>query len=262
MHAAERRRIRAFSICLPEIWVKYVLQAIENAELAAFLHLLHLISKNVILFRQKGIDMGDVIYTTVPGKISLLLSKVKQVGVPRKVTQAWLKTIGFTSSNDGSLIGILRVSGLIDTNGVPTERWSQFRGSRGKEVLGEGIRQGYSELYNVYPDAHLRTNADLENVFSSSSKAGKQAIQKAVSTFKNLAGEAEFKNSTTEEEMHIEAAVLHAPISDRKNAAGPGLGPNAPTLHIDVQVHVSSEASAEQIDQIFSSMAKHLYGKS
>lgn len=34
-----------------------------------------------------------------------------------------------------------------------------------------------------------------------------------------------------------------------------------PSLHIDVQVHIDSSATSEQIDQIFASMAKHLYGK-
>lgn len=32
-----------------------------------------------------------------------------------------------------------------------------------------------------------------------------------------------------------------------------------PSLHIDVQIHISPEASADQIDQIFKSMATHLY---
>lgn len=34
-----------------------------------------------------------------------------------------------------------------------------------------------------------------------------------------------------------------------------------PNLHIDIQVHISADASAEQIDQVFASMAKHLYGR-
>jgi len=205
--------------------------------------------------------MSDVIYTTVPGKIQTLLSKVKQVGIPPKVTHAWLKTIGFTSSNDSTLMGVLRVAGLIDSSGVPTARWSQFRGARGKEVLGEGIRQGYSELYAVYPDAHARSNFDLENVFSSSSKAGKQAIQKAVSTFKNLAAEAEFKYHAAEADTHFESETLHAPAVDLKSAAKFASNSSAPSLHIDIQVHVSAEASPEQVDQIFASMAKHLYGR-
>lgn len=34
-----------------------------------------------------------------------------------------------------------------------------------------------------------------------------------------------------------------------------------PALHIDIQLHIPATATAEQIDQIFASMAKHLYGR-
>ena len=38
--------------------------------------------------------------------------------------------------------------------------------------------------------------------------------------------------------------------------------PNArPSLHIDVQIHIDPSSTAEQIDHIFESMARHLYGK-
>ena len=36
--------------------------------------------------------------------------------------------------------------------------------------------------------------------------------------------------------------------------------PKRPDLHIDIQVHIDPTSSAEQIDQIFASMARHLYG--
>lgn len=36
----------------------------------------------------------------------------------------------------------------------------------------------------------------------------------------------------------------------------PGAGPN---VHLDIQIHIPADASAEQIDQIFESMARHLY---
>ena len=181
--------------------------------------------------------------------------------MPKKITNAWLNTIGFKSSNDRTLMGILKITGLIDKNAIPTERWSHFRGARGKAVLGEGIKEGYAELYGVYPDAHLRPNNDLEHVFSSSSKAGKQTIQKAVSTFKNLAAEAEFTNDIVENEAYFESETLHTPVSNPQNAAKAAAKASTPSLHIDIQVHISSEASPEQIDQIFASMAKHLYGR-
>ena len=37
---------------------------------------------------------------------------------------------------------------------------------------------------------------------------------------------------------------------------------NRPNLHIDLQIHISPESTPEQIECIFASMAKHLYGES
>ena len=73
--------------------------------------------------------MTELAYTTVPGKIPTLLAKIRQVGVPPKVTVQWLKTIGLTSSNDTSLIPVLKAIGFVDGNGVPTPKWAQYRGS-------------------------------------------------------------------------------------------------------------------------------------
>ena len=36
---------------------------------------------------------------------------------------------------------------------------------------------------------------------------------------------------------------------------------NEPSVHIDVQIHIDSSANPDQIDQIFASMARHLYGR-
>ena len=39
------------------------------------------------------------------------------------------------------------------------------------------------------------------------------------------------------------------------------LAANFPELHVDIQVHIDAAASPEQIDHIFASMARHLYGR-
>jgi hypothetical protein len=136
--------------------------------------------------------MGEFAYTTVPGKIKPLLDKIRGVGVPAKVTIQWLRTIGFTSSNDSTLIGVLKQAGLIDASGIPNSAWTLFRGAKHKSVLGDAIRKGYADLYAVYPDAHARSATELDHVFSTSSSAGKQVIAKTVATFKALSEEAEF----------------------------------------------------------------------
>jgi hypothetical protein len=205
--------------------------------------------------------MADFPYTTVPGKIKPLLAKVREVGVPPKVTLQWLKLVGFRSSNDASLIGVLKFIGFIDASGVPTANWTQYRGAKHNSVLGEAIRTGYADLFAVYPDANERTQSELDHVFSTSSSGGKQVITKTVSTFKALAEQAEFSPVGERTDLHlVSSGPLHTPPAPRMAAVLARGNGGGPALHIDVQIHISPEASAEQIDQIFASMAKHLYG--
>lgn len=207
--------------------------------------------------------MADFGYTTVPGKIKLLLDKIRGVGIPSKATVQWLKTMGFKSSNDTTLLGMLKAVGLVDGSNIPTSAWSSYRGSKHREVLGEAIQRGYAELFAVYPDAWQRSNTDLEHVFATSTSAGKQVISKTVASFKALCECADFGalGEQTNQSMRT-TSPLHAPVaaSAGSTQAAATNGKTIPSIHIDLQIHVSPEATPEQIDQIFKSMAKHLYG--
>jgi len=55
---------------------------------------------------------------------------------------------------------------------------------------------------------------------------------------------------------HETASLNLSPNIPSSTATGHKKEPN---LHIDLQIHISPEASLEQIDAIFASMAKHLY---
>jgi hypothetical protein len=55
--------------------------------------------------------------------------------------------------------------------------------------------------------------------------------------------------------LHTPAAT-NAPQIPHVPAANGG-----PDVHIDIQIHISPESTAPQIDKIFESMAKHLYGR-
>jgi hypothetical protein len=131
-----------------------------------------------------------------------------------------------------------------------------------KRTLGDAIRRGYAELFAVYPDAWQRANTDLEHVFSTSSTAGKQVIQKTVGTFKALCDCAEFGAADDQPAPIVHTGPMHAPVTNAAPppARVPSSNGASPSVHIDIQIHISAEASADQIDQIFKSMAKHLYG--
>ncbi len=206
--------------------------------------------------------MADYTYTTVPGKIGRLLQKIREIGIPQKAQQQWIKSIGFTSSNDTSLIGVLKQIGLVDSSGIPTSVWTQFRGANYKEVLGSAIRTGYADLFAVYPDADRRGATELEHVFSTSTSAGKQVIAKTVATFKALCEQATFSDSGENAELNVSTPSMHQPVHQIPQGKAPVTSPSGgPSVHIDIQVHIAPESSPEQIDQIFKSMAKHLYGK-
>jgi hypothetical protein len=207
--------------------------------------------------------MVEYAYTAVTGKIKPLLEKIRSVGVPPKVTAAWLKAVGFTSSNDGTMVGVLKFIGFVDQSGIPTATWSAYRGAKHKVVLGDAIRKGYAELYAFYPDAHLRTNTELTHVFSTSSTAGAQVVARTVTTFKALVDEAEFPASSAPEHTVMQSGPLHTPAAVQAplTPAMPQSNSSAPGLHIDIQIHISAESTPEQIDKIFESMAKHLYGR-
>lgn len=206
--------------------------------------------------------MGDFSYTTVPGKIKSLLEKIRQVGVPGKATVIWLKSIGFKSSNDATLLGVLKAIGLTDKSGVPSDTWLQYRGAQYKTILGLAVRNGYAELFAVYPDVWKRENSAIEDIVRTHSASGDQVVRKTVATFRALCDEAKFDADESARSAATAAVVMAPHIAD--GATGQHARPNAssrfaPNIHIDVQVHISPDATAEQIDQVFTSMAKHLY---
>lgn len=203
--------------------------------------------------------MANYPYTLVTGKLKTLLQKIRTTGVPPKLTTAHLKILGFTSSNDAGMIGVLKFIGLVDSSNIPTPIWNEYRGQDHRKVLGNAIRLGYADLFAVYPYANTRSVPDLTHVFSTSSTAGEQVIKQTVQTFKALVDEAEFSepgiSSLSAGPLHMPPAPSMAPGLPHGLTAG-----QRPGLHIDIQIHISPESSAEQIDKIFESMAKHLYG--
>ncbi|MCY4146187.1 MAG: DUF5343 domain-containing protein [Chloroflexi bacterium] len=208
--------------------------------------------------------MADFPYAAVPNKLSTLLDKIQTVGVPAKADTSWLKTHGFKSSNDPSALRVLEFIGFIDSTKQPTDKWKGYRHkAKANGVLGAAIKEGYSVLYDALPEAHRRNEDDLENFFRvQSPKVGDQAISRTVKTFQALCLLADFSGTPTNGAVtsnngHMVSASttkpLVAPLQEVESAI--------PTLHIDFQVHIAADAPPEQIDKIFESMAKHLYGK-
>lgn len=92
----------------------------------------------------------------------------------------------------------------------------------------------------------------LKGELPSAEEAAKKAAKKTASPVKKAAAKRASAVTHLDERPH---PTDPRPPSPPENN---GLGPN---LHIDMQIHISADASDVQIDTVFKSMAKHLYGR-
>jgi predicted secreted protein len=192
-----------------------------------------------------------------PGKLGALLEKVREVGVPPKATTEWLKSIGFSSSNDRSMLAVLKQIGFIDGSSVPTARWKSFRGKDGQKALADAIRTGYAELYSTYSDAQDKPTSDLESFFRIHTDAGKQAIDKTVRTFRALASSADFSvaaGAAPTEDANTAPELQGTTITSSKEE----LGVQPVTVNINVQLVLPESTDEEVYRKFFAAMRENL----
>jgi hypothetical protein len=200
--------------------------------------------------------MSEIVYTPLAGKIEKYFSKIQEAGVPPKANRTWLKTTGFTSSNDHYLLKILNVLGFIDASNVPTELWKRYKNpTEAPAVLAKAIRTGYSDLFSLYPDANRKDREALYAYFSAKTGKAKATVDLMVSTFNYLCALADFEAETPPTVQPPD--VVPSPISppELRIVSGKGV---VPEVHINIQLHLPPTTDPTVFDNLFKSMKKHL----
>ncbi len=204
-------------------------------------------------------------------RIGKFFSKIQSLNVPPSASTNWLPKIGgFSSHRDRPLIKILKFIGFITNSNKPTDRWRDYRDkSQSKTVMAEGIKQGYSDLFEQYPKAYQCSDADLRSFFKANSDVSAKTVASIVGTFKILCSLADFgqeDDDTPEDQKEVDSA--ESPTPDIKPYPNDDQGkspqadlPFSPELNINIQIHIPSDAEPDQIDKIFESMAKHLFSR-
>jgi hypothetical protein len=196
--------------------------------------------------------MADYPYVKVQDKLKKFLQHIQTAGVPPKVSQEYLKTAGFKSSNDQRILNVLRFIGFIDGNGNPSEDYKRYRNKQqAPSVLGPAIRQGYAELFGMYPNANQQDVEALRNFFSSHTTAGEQVLAAMVSTFRTLCNEASFEPSTVPV-----TEVSKAPAPTPRISAVKVLDTQSLTLNI--QLTLPETTNSEVYKEIFKAMRTYL----
>ena len=207
--------------------------------------------------------MSTFPYAKTPGKLESFLQSIQRDGKPDKASNKWLKSSGFTSSNDVSMVNVLQFIGFVDSSRVPTDSWQAYRDQgKSKQVLARCIRDSYELLFEHYPDANKRKSEDLSNFFRANTTLGDKVISLMVRTFLILCDLADFSAVSANGASAVDSGNGSSSAAMPLVTQPQSIESPTPALHIDFQVHIAADAPPEQIDQIFESMAKHLYGKS
>lgn len=184
--------------------------------------------------------------------LSSILEKMKAAGTPPKFSYEFLKNLGFTSSNDRSVIKVLKALGFLTADGTPTERYNEFRNAaRSRSALDAGLREGWADVFLADQSAGERSSNELIELFKNVTGKGEAVSQKLATTFKTLADAADL---TAAAEMT--PATADEPAGDEADPAASQT--SAVLLHHDVHIHLPPSSDVAVYTAIFRALRQEL----
>ena len=177
----------------------------------------------------------------------------------------------------------LNILGLLDKGGKPTDRANDWRGDDlYPQICKEITEQIYpQELLDIAQASSDR--AGLVSWFTRKTKIGETAAHKNAAIFEVIY-KAELKSSKESMKRIVQLGSksiskprkVVPPISEPASiSTGKGISVGgvtiqpkkpllpsdlvSPSIHIDIQLHISPDAPTSQIEEIFAAIAKHLY---
>lgn len=185
-----------------------------------------------------------------------------------------------------NIIPYLRQVGIIDSDGKPTERATLWRDDEDYPKVCEAMRK---EIYPPELQDLILNNGDdddkeaVRRWFSRQTGAGASAISKMVSFYMILVAADPTKSSLTAKKSSSTKQSTKPSVTStkkvtemkkvqpvyRETSKGKSIeheekslcNLNTPSMNINLQIHISADATVEQIDKIFESMAKHIYNR-
>lgn len=210
-----------------------------------------------------------------------LRKKFKQ-SIPGVVTDNYLATVLSMSvdSARANVLPFLKTLGIIDDDGKTGERAKLWRDDgHYPEVCKSIIAEVYpQELIDAVPDPRQNREAAkrwfANHTGSGDSACGRMAALYTILVDADPAGQPDGQKSKPETKAAgIKQASKASKPQTRPRAAPiekdppppPASAPrrhDGPEVSINLQIHISADASADQIEQIFAAMSKHIYKQS
>ncbi len=212
-------------------------------------------------------------------------AKLRQ-SVPKAIDIDWIMSaLGTSEKGARNILPQLKAVGLVTPEGSPSELALDLRDD---DTYGGAAHRILEALYpaslrSAYDDPTVEASR-VASWFMRNAKTGQATASMQAKLYLTLLrGELpnpeEARSSSNGARKAKETAAKPAaprrardaeppPADGTPDSAAVGYpaadgskGADGPSLHIDLQVHISADAGPEQIDAVFASMAKHLYGR-
>ena len=202
--------------------------------------------------------MGLMInYLQTTKNLEKFFKAIQNAQAPEQFTHKFLQQLGFTSTNDRLLIGVMKGLGFLNDNSEPTENYYKLLDkTQSKKILANAIREAYEDLFALNVKAYEYTNEEVKSKLKMLTQGQKSdnVLTCMVATFISLcelADWSETKASKSEKSDPEKAEIFHTDIFSKDNKI-------SPTLHYNIQIHLPETRDPAVYDAIFQSLKKHL----
>lgn len=103
-------------------------------------------------------------YLTSTKNFDAIMNSILSARAPERFTNKFLEDLGFKSSNDRLITGVLKGVGFLSETGEPTQRYYAFLDqTQSKKILAIGIQEAYEDLFNLRRDAQNMSQDEVKN---------------------------------------------------------------------------------------------------
>jgi hypothetical protein len=227
----------------------------------------------------------------IPEKVWWAFRAKMTATIPSKIGPAYLEeNPGMSPSSAKKIFNYLLTLGLVTEDFAATARLRQWRMD---DTYAQACRDMIEEIYpqelkdvapgpNVERDVAKRwfMKTDLGEAQASQCAAMYALISEADASKASIAKNGKPKMPTN---STAKAKSIHAKAEQRNNRSGSGTDPapepefvavvpqvevpntvlpsGGPTVHLNLQIHISPDLSPDQIEKVFESMGKHIFSR-
>lgn len=208
-------------------------------------------------------------YLTSVKNFEGIMNSILGARAPERFTNKFLEDLGYKSSNDRLILGVLKSLGLLNDTGEPTQRYYDFLDqTQSKKVIATGIQEAYEDLFNLKRDAQNMSQEEVKNKLKTLTQGSKgdKVIDSMARTFKTLCDYDDWSEIPINSQVNSTSASKNNDISEKPDYVvqnSPKSVESKPIsnqlgLHYNIQIHLPETTNMAVYDAIFQSIKKHL----